>query len=74
MDPDLLMVVGLVIGVFSVPSILGAFADGRVPRAAAITVLISGGLIALAIRANPNGYAIDQLPDLFVNVIARYVM
>ncbi len=73
MDPDLMMVIGIVVGGFSIPSIMGAIADGRVPRAASIAVLVSGGLIALAIRENPGGYAIDELPDLFVKVVARYI-
>jgi len=73
MDPDLMMVIGLVIGGFSIPSIMGALADGRVPRAAAITVMVAGGLIALAIRDNPGGYAINDIPDVFVSVVARYI-
>jgi hypothetical protein len=72
-DPDLLLVIGLVIGGFSIPSILGAIADGRVPHAAAIAVMIAGGLIVLAIRENPGGYAINDVPDVFVNVMARYI-
>ncbi len=73
MDPDLLIVIGLVIGGFSIPSILGAIADGRVPRAAAIVVMVAGGLIVLAINENPDGYAINDIPDVFVNVVARYI-
>ena len=73
MDPDLMLVIGLVVGVFSIPSIMGALADGRVPRAAAIAVLISGGLIALAVNEKPGGYTIDAIPDVFVDVIGRYI-
>ncbi|AGI73660.1 hypothetical protein OA238_c37110 [Octadecabacter arcticus 238] len=73
MDPDLLIVIGLVVGGFSIPSILGAIADGRVPRAAAIAVMVAGGLIALAINENPDGYAINDIPDVFVNVVERYI-
>ncbi len=68
-----MLMIGLVVGGFSIPSIMGAFADGRVPRAAAITVMIAGGLIALAIRDKPGGYAIDEIPDVFVSVVARYI-
>ncbi|AGI65998.1 hypothetical protein OAN307_c02310 [Octadecabacter antarcticus 307] len=73
MDPDLMMVVGLVIGGLSIPSMLGALTDGRVPRAAAIAVMIAGGLIVLAIRESPGGYAIGDIPDVFVDVVARYI-
>lgn len=68
-----MMVIGLVIGGLSIPSLLGAFADGRVPRAAAITVMVSGGLIALAIKETPGGYSLNELPDVFVSVVARYI-
>jgi len=73
MDPDLMLVIGLVIGGFSIPSMLGAFADGRVPRAAAIAVLIGGGLVALAVNGKPSGYALVDIPDVFVSVVGRYI-
>lgn len=73
MDPDLMFVVGLVIGGFSIPSIMGALADGRVPRVASIAVMVAGGLIVLAIRDNPGGYEISDIPDVFVNVVGRYI-
>lgn len=73
MDPDLMFVIGLVVGVFSIPSMMGAFADGRVPRAAAIAVMVSGGLVVLAIQNNPGGYAIGDIPDVFVSVVGRFV-
>jgi len=71
MDPDIMLVAGLVVGVFSVPSIMGALADGRVPRAAAITVMISGGLIVLAIQGQPGGYELSDIPNVFVKVVGR---
>ncbi|MBU2994205.1 hypothetical protein Q4555_07490 [Octadecabacter sp. 1_MG-2023] len=73
MDPDLMLVIGLVVGGFSIPSIMGALADGRVPRAAAIAVMIAGGLIVLAIRDNPGGYQLADIPDIFVSVVGRYI-
>jgi hypothetical protein len=73
MDTDLMMVIGLVVGAFSIPSIMGALADGRVPRAAAIAGMVSGGLIVLAIRDKPGGYEISDIPDVFVSVVGRYI-
>ncbi|MCF2904770.1 hypothetical protein L0666_07205 [Octadecabacter sp. CECT 8868] len=73
MDPDLMLVIGLVIGGFSIPSIMGAMADGRVPRAAAIAIMISGGLIVLAIRDRPGGYELADIPDVFVSVVGKYL-
>ncbi|MEJ6478236.1 MAG: hypothetical protein QNL92_06110 [Octadecabacter sp.] len=73
MNPDVMFVIGLVVSVFSIPPILGAFADGRAPRAAAITILIGGGLIALAASQKPSGYSISEIPDVFVRVVGQYI-
>lgn len=68
-----MFVIGLVVGVFAIPSVMGALADGRVPRAASIAVMVGGGLIALAVRDNPGGYSIGDIPDIFVSVVGRYI-
>ncbi len=73
MDPDLALILGLLLGTFSVPSILSAFADGRAPRVAAFTIIVSGSLIVWAISQKPGGYAIMDLPDVFVRVLARFI-
>ena len=53
MTADLYLVIGLIIGAFTIPSILGALSEGRAPRTAAIMVLIAGGLIVLAVKESP---------------------
>jgi len=73
MDFDLALVIGFVVGVFSIPSIVSAVSDRRTPRAAAITVLIGGGLIVYALSGKPGGYTLDQLPETVVKVVARYI-
>lgn len=73
MDPDLALVLGIVIGALSIPSILSALSDKRAPRASALTVLIAGGLILFAAQNKPQGYTINEVPDIFVNVVARYM-
>ncbi len=73
MDTDLFYVVGLVIAVFSIPPIIGAISDGRAPRAAAIMVLIGGGLIALAVNDRPAAYTLKTTPDVFIRVVARVI-
>lgn len=73
MQADLFLVVGCVVGVLAVPALLSAFTHGHAPRAGAIMVLISGGLIATAVMQNPKGYTVEQLPQVFSRVVNRYV-
>ena len=73
MDPDLLMVVGVTVGVLTVPSLFSAYMDGRAPRAGAIMALIAGVLIAVAVSQRPGGYAIADIPDAFFRVFARFL-
>ena len=73
MDPDLALILGLVVAGFSIPSMLSAFSDKRAPRASALTLLIAGFLIIFALSNKPGGYPISTIPDVFVAVMARYV-
>lgn len=73
MQYDLYLVIGLVILGFTVPSIFSAFSDGRAPRAAAIMLLIGGGLVALAVTQKPMGYTLDDIPRAFVRVVGHYL-
>jgi hypothetical protein len=72
MEPDLALVLGLVIVAFSIPSILSAMSDSRAPRASAVTILIGGGLILYAMQTQTGGYALQDIPDVFTRVIGRY--
>lgn len=73
MDYELILVIGLVIAAFSVPSMISAYSDSRAPRASALTVLIAGGLVIWALREIPGGVRMEDIPDMFIRVIARYV-
>jgi hypothetical protein len=73
MNADLYLVVGLVVVAFSIPSIVGAFSESRAPRAAAIMVMIGGGLIALAVYQTPGGYQVAEIPGVFARVVSRFM-
>lgn len=73
MDTDLFFVIGIIVAGFAIPAIIGAFSEGRPPRAAAIMVMIGGGLIALAIYQRPNTYTVAGIPDAFVRVVGKYI-
>lgn len=73
MDTDLALIIGVIIGALAVPAIVSAFSESRAPRAAAIAVLVAGGLIVFAVTSHPGGYALAELPDVFFRVVGRYV-
>lgn len=73
MDPDLALVIGILLGVLSIPPVLSALSDRRAPRASAVVILIAGGLILYATQSKPGGISLDQIPDVFVSVLGRYL-
>ncbi len=73
MDPDLALIIGLVLIVMSIPSIIAAVTDGHAPRVAAFTIIAGGALMVWAITSKPGGYSIRDVPDTFVRVVARYL-
>lgn len=73
MDSDLALILGLLLGGLSVPSILSAFSESRPPRVSAILLLSSGGLITYAVMTNPGGYRLEQIPDVFFSVLGRFI-
>ena len=70
-DSDLLLVLGVIVAAFAIPAVITAFSDSRPPRAAAIAVLVGGGLILLAVVSKPGGYAPGQIPETFARVLNR---
>jgi len=73
LDPDIALVIGIVVAALSVPSILSAISDGRAPRTSAVMILIAGGLILYAIQSRPGGYSFSDVPGVFTSVVARYM-
>ena len=73
MTPDIALVLGLVLAGLAVPSMLSAFSDRRAPRASALTILISGGLLLYAIQTQPGGYSLQEVPKAFVRVIGQFL-
>ena len=73
MDSDLLLIVGIVLAILSVPAILSAFSEGRAPRVATFTAIAAGCLIVWAIQTHPGGYSVEEIPEVFVRVVARFL-
>lgn len=73
MDLDLIFVAGLVIGAFSLPALVSAFADRRAPRMAAVLMLISGAMVTYAVQMREEPYVLKDLDVVFLTVLSRYI-
>lgn len=73
MDPDLLLTIGVVFLVITIPSLLSAWTDGRFPRLAALLVLAGSALIATAANNKPTGYLVSDVPQIMMSVLGRYL-
>lgn len=73
MDPDLIFVIGLFLGLLAIPSFLNAYSEGRPPRFALGSVVIAAGLIAYAVHLRPNGYSLNDVPQVVFRVIGSLV-
>lgn len=73
MDTDLLLTIGIVLAVITLPSLLSAWVDGRVPRTGAILLIAAAGLVVVAVTQRPGGYAFEDIPRVMVSVAGRYI-
>lgn len=73
MDTDLFLTIGSLLLLLTIPSWLSAWTEGRAPRFAALISLAAAGLIVVALTQKPGGYSFAELPELFLNVIGRFV-
>ena len=72
MDPDTFFVIGLALGVLSIPAVVSAISNGERPRIATITLMIAGGLIVWAISSKPGGYPIESIPKVVAKVVSNF--
>jgi hypothetical protein len=68
MDNDFILVLGIIIGVLTIPAIFSAMVDSKVPRIPTFAAVVSGAMILYAISNQPSGYAIGDLPEVFSRV------
>jgi formate-dependent nitrite reductase membrane component NrfD len=73
MDTDLVLTLGIVIFALTLPSLLAAWVEGRVPRIGAILVIASLGMILGAVAYRPGGYAFNDIPGIMLAVGARLI-
>jgi hypothetical protein len=73
MDTDLVLTLGIVLLILTLPSLLASWVEGRAPRVGAIMLVTSLGMIVAAVLYKPGGYAINEVPGVMVGVFARMV-
>jgi hypothetical protein len=69
MSYDLALVFGTILAGFSIPSIMSAFSESRTPRLGSLMIVVGGSLFAWAVIRKPGGYTMDEIPDVFVQVM-----
>jgi hypothetical protein len=72
MNPDTFFVIGLALGVLSIPAVVSAISNGDRPRIATITLMIAGGMIVYAISNKPGGYPLESIPKVVSTVIRGF--
>ncbi|WP_298839994.1 hypothetical protein [uncultured Roseobacter sp.] len=73
MDPDLALVVGIVVSVLSVPPLISALSERRPPRVGAVALLLGIGLIGYAMATVQGGYTLTGIPRVFARVVNLYI-
>ena len=71
MDPDILLVLGVIFGGLSIPSLVSAYSEGHPPRASLLMILLAAALLLAAIKTQPGGYTLDDVPQAFVRVFGQ---
>ena len=69
MDPDTLFVIGLGLGVLSIPAVVSSISKGARPRIATITLMISGVMLVWAMSNKPGGYSVESIPAVVARVL-----
>lgn len=73
MDTDLVLTLGIVLLVFTVPLLLSAWVEGRVPRLGSVFLAASFTMILVAVSSRPGGYAFNEIPGIMLSVVSRAV-
>lgn len=72
MTADILFIVGLLCALLAIPAGFTALSDRRMPRVAAILVLLAGGLIIAAVSMNPGAYSAAAVPEVVKRLAEQF--
>jgi hypothetical protein len=59
--------------ILSLPSLLSAWVEGRVPRVGGIMLIASFCMIIAAVSLRPGGYPLNDIPGIMLTVVARAI-
>lgn len=73
MDPDLSLVIGILLAGLSVPGFMSAMVERRLPKLPVLLVVIGGYMIYSGVTNMPGGFTWPDVPNAFIDVIARII-
>lgn len=73
MDPEIVLVIGLIFVVLAVPSVINAFSESRFPKAALTMFVVGGACIVWGIQKAPGEFEFQELPGLFFRVVGKFI-
>ncbi|MGB3178006.1 MAG: hypothetical protein WBA90_09030 [Albidovulum sp.] len=73
MSPDLMLVIGLLLVILSIPALISAFSSDNSLRGATALATVGAGLMLLAELSNPDGYQPSDIPFVILSVIATII-
>lgn len=71
MDPDFLLIAGIVLAAFTVPAVVSSISEGSPPRMSIIVAFLAITMIAAAMYIKPGGYRMEEIPDIFFGLLGR---
>lgn len=73
MDTDLILTLGILLVIVTIPSLLSAWVEGRPPRVGALILLAAMSMILAAVINRPTGYRFEEIPTVMLNVVTRAI-
>lgn len=73
MDPDLSLVIGILLAGLSLPGFMSALVERRIPKLPVLLAALGGYLIYSGVTTMPGGFTWPDVPNAFIDVIARII-
>ncbi len=70
---DILIVIGVILCGLALPSLFGALADKRSPRASLFVMIVGASMIFFTHSQRPGVYDLREVPHAFVRVLAGII-